>query len=95
MALGTMSTVEATSCADELKRSATTMTTVFDDLKREMSNFSEVLSSDSGDKLLDAYKELEVKLGGFPDKVTDYETFLRKAVVQSEEDDRSLQNDVE
>lgn len=94
MALGSMSYVEARGCADELNKSSRMMDQYFNNLRSEMNSLETVLRSNAGDQLYMEYKGLEAKLNGFPTKIREFETFLRRAVEQYENDDAALNSEV-
>lgn len=94
MALGSMSYTEARTCANELNKSAGLMDDYFNRLRSEMNSLETVLRSNAGEQLYLEYKGLEGKLSGFPNKIREFETFLRKAVAQYEADDAALNSEV-
>lgn len=94
MALGSMSYVEARTCADELNKSSRMMDQYFDRLRSEMNSLESVLRSNAGEQLFLEYKGLEGKISGFPTKIREFEMFLRRAVEQYENDDLALNSEV-
>lgn len=94
MALGTMSSEEVISCSDDLKNSGEKLSVLFEDLSKQMNNLGSALDSQGAEMLIKTYRELEVKIKGFPAKVKQFETFLREAAGQYVEDDKALESEI-
>ncbi len=94
MAVQGMSYSELRACAADFGKAAAEMDRLFNNLKVEMNSLGDVLKSKGADRLYDAYKELERKLPGYPDKVREFEAFINTAVDQYEANDAALQSEI-
>lgn len=94
MALGSMSYPQALDAAKRLGDIADNMDNQISQLRAEMESLESVLKSKGATELYLAYKGLDAKIDGFPNKVRAFKGFLESAVAQYEADDASLMKEV-
>ena len=90
MALGSLQYSEARAHVSELRTSAQNMVELLNELKREMDTLESVLKSKGADELYATYKQLEAKVGSYPEKVQDFANFLETSVARYEAVDNNL-----